>query len=109
MIMIYQCLKCNKLFDDREVTFKHVKEECKPTFLCDKCNYKAYMQYDLDIHVKYVHTIRKCYDCGAQFKDEYIFRLHRIEELRKKKEQKKRSGNFFISSCFYVWNYCLRF
>ncbi|OXU22101.1 hypothetical protein TSAR_010754 [Trichomalopsis sarcophagae] len=85
MIMNFQCLKCNELFDDQEVTYKHAKEECKPTFLCDKCDYKAYMQYDLDVHVKYVHTFRKCQDCGVQFRDEYIFRLHLKEEAKKKK------------------------
>ena len=85
--MKYQCLKCNRKFDDKDIIYNHIEEGCEPIFVCKMCSYKAYTQHDYDIHLKYMHTDKRCPHCGVQFKDTQIFHLHLLEEERRKKKR----------------------
>ena len=82
-LVIYQCRICKKPYTYRQSIYRHLKNECiniEPQYKCSQCDYKAKQKAVLQRHVKLKHSIKKCPDCGKNFKDSFALRKHQLNE-----------------------------
>ena len=81
--VIFQCRICKKQYTFRQSIYRHLKNECiniEPQYKCSQCDYKAKQKAVLQRHVKLKHSIKKCPDCGKNFKDSFALRKHQLNE-----------------------------
>ena len=82
--MSFNCSKCKREFDCKEVYDKHVKmNRCKEPYVCKKCEYTTNRKSSYQSHIntkKCKKNCRrlnfKCEQCDAMFRDNYDLQKH---------------------------------
>ena len=65
---MFDCDQCDKSFTPHEMLMLHKKRhESMDVFVCDACEYKGNMQYNLDQHVRDAHGAGWLAPCGIKF------------------------------------------
>lgn len=79
---VFQCLKCPKVFETKELLERHVVKHLTEVFNCNFCNLSFYTIPDLKFHMQQEHgeEIQQtflCDLCGSKFKEKKILNAHR--------------------------------
>ena len=81
--LTYQCKLCRKQYTRINSLYKHLQNECvniEPRYQCSQCIYKGRQKEHLQMHVKRMHSIKKCTECGNIFKHSFALREHQLHK-----------------------------